>query len=73
MFRYCQCADGSATFPFVSQGILDVLGVDAGRLMDQPALLTALMHPADAAALQEALVASGETLQPLDIECRVRK
>jgi signal transduction histidine kinase len=71
VYQYRVAADGTATFPFVSAGILELAGITPAELQRAPAQCFHLILPEDAALLQDTIRRSAETLQPWVREFRI--
>ena len=65
--------DGRITFPYVSLGVRETHGVEAGEAMADPEILLRTIHPDDREAFHEILTASVNELEPLTFEVRIIK
>jgi PAS domain S-box-containing protein len=63
--------DGSVEFPYLSDGIIDVLGIDARSAMDDPSQIIDIIHLEDRARYFDAVAQSAKTLEQLDIVFRI--
>jgi diguanylate cyclase (GGDEF)-like protein/PAS domain S-box-containing protein len=48
-------ADGTVSYPYVSDGIRDVVGIEPGELQADPSLLVRLIHPDDLQSFDEGM------------------
>ncbi len=71
VFQYRMAADGTASFPFVSAGVLGLAGVTPAELQGDPARGYRLILPEDAAVLRDTIRRSAETLRPWVREFRI--
>lgn len=62
---------GTLHFPYVSEGCLDLLGIDQLTLQQNPNLLVSCLHPADADAFQQSMRLSAAQATPLNWEGRI--
>ena len=58
--------DGHVEFPYVSDGVMGLLGVDAQSAMKNPSLLLELIHPEDRVRVYDAITRSAKTFEQLD-------
>lgn len=63
--------NGEVEFPYVSKGVIDVLGIDAESAMENPSQLIEIIHPEDRDRYFEAVNQSAESLEQLDIVFRI--
>lgn len=61
---------GNASFPYVSCGVRDLLGITADQVTGDASRLERTMHVDDRAAVREAFETSRMNLAPLDLEVR---
>ncbi|MBD1936703.1 PAS domain S-box protein [Microcoleus sp. FACHB-68] len=71
VYRWVFDADGKISIPYVSAGLLELLGISAEERMAHPERLFDTVHPEDLAPLQKALATSRETLAPLNHKYRL--
>ncbi len=50
MYQRVLLPDGTVEFPYMSDGIMDILGIDAQSAMENPSQLIEIIHPDDASA-----------------------
>lgn len=62
---------GALHLPYVSEGSLDLLGVNPAELEQQPQRLTRLLHPDDAASFHQRMLHSCEQATPWNWEGRI--
>ncbi|MBE9005859.1 PAS domain S-box protein [Fortiea sp. LEGE XX443] len=72
LYEFCLYPDGAMSFPFVSSGSREVLGLKPQQIKADAAFAFAYVHPDDASGLQAAIMQSAKTLQNLKYEWRVR-
>jgi PAS domain S-box-containing protein len=63
--------NGEVEFPYISDGVIDVLGIDAQAALENPSLLIEIIHVDDRERYFEALAHSAETLEQMDIVFRI--
>ena len=63
--------DGRMSFPFVSSGCREVLGIEPEQLCQDGALTFTYIHPEDISNVQETITRSALTLQNCEYECRI--
>jgi two-component system cell cycle sensor histidine kinase/response regulator CckA len=73
VFEYVLNPDGSYAFPYISDSILDVLGLDAKDIMRDGHVLMDKRHPEDIAGMDHAICESAEKLQPFLYTSRYEK
>ncbi len=71
VYEYLQRPNGSACFPFASDGIRDILRLDADQVAQDAAAFFALIHPDDLGAVRTSLAASAQAVTPWECEYRV--
>ena len=71
VYRRVRHEDGSVSYPYVSWGLLDKVGVDAKGEFADPEKYLSLFHPEDFERLRAAYLCSGRDLTPLDFEGRL--
>jgi diguanylate cyclase (GGDEF)-like protein/PAS domain S-box-containing protein len=64
-------ADGVVTYPYVSEGIREVIGIEPGELQDDPPLLRRLIHPDDLESFELALARTWDSDTPSQWEGRM--
>ncbi len=72
VYEYLQRPDGSACFPFASDGIQDILRLRAQDVAQDAAPFFSLIHPEDLAGVRASLQASALALTPWECEYRVQ-
>ena len=72
-FVYQRVVDwqGNVSFPYVSDGISKLLGIESSELVGNPALAFDVVHPDDLPKVKEATEASRIEITPYDIEVRL--
>jgi PAS domain S-box-containing protein len=71
IYQYEIDADGNMTFPFMSQGITDIIPwVTVENIMERPASLFSHLHPDDAGDFMASIELSKQNLTDWDIEFR---
>ncbi|AFY45165.1 PAS domain S-box protein [Nostoc sp. PCC 7107] len=63
--------DGTMSFPFVSSGCREVLGLEPEKVEEDATVGFANVHPDDLSGLQAAIMQSAQTLQRFEYEWRV--
>jgi PAS domain S-box-containing protein len=71
IYQYTLYGDDSRAFTYVSPYCREMYEVEPEAAQQIPDLLLSMTHPADAAMLREARIASVETLQPISLEFRI--
>lgn len=71
VYQFALAPDGSFSFPLVSHGARDVLGIEPSELQANPALLVSMTVPEDQASFRETFAESSATLQPWHWEGRI--
>ncbi len=71
IFQFRLSADGSMSFPFVSEGCRRICGLAPEDIMENAALITDVVHPDDRSAFEQSLIESARTMQPWVWEGRV--
>ena len=71
LFRRVLRADGRLEFPFVSDSLHRVLGIDRDSVVDDARVLVEAFHPEDRRRWMQALEESAATLQQVSMDVRV--
>jgi len=71
MYQRILLPDGTVGFPYMSEGVLDVLGIDAESALENPAQLIDIIHPDDRDRYFEGLDVSAKNLEQFDIVFRI--
>lgn len=71
MYQRVLLPDGKVEFPYMSEGVFDVLGIDAKSAMENPSQLIEIIHSDDRKRYFDGVERSAETLEQLDIEFRI--
>jgi diguanylate cyclase (GGDEF)-like protein/PAS domain S-box-containing protein len=71
VFQYRLHADGSGSFPFVSDAIHDIYGLTPQEMEHSAMRMREMLHPADAARFFASMASSAENLAPWRIEYRI--
>jgi PAS domain S-box-containing protein len=71
LFRRVLRADGRLEFPFVSDSLTRVLGIDPDGVVNDARVLVEAIHPEDRLRWMEALETSAATLQQVSVDLRV--
>ena len=72
VFRCVRSPEGRISFPFVSEGLERVFGLDPAAVQADPEVLARAIHDGDRPGWRAALEASARDLTPLDRQMRVR-
>ena len=71
VFQYRLRPDGSSCFPFASEAIHDIHGVNPEEVREDASKVFAVLHPEDLPAVAASIQASARTLTPWEQEYRV--
>lgn len=71
MYQRILLPDGTVEFPYMSEGVLDVLGIDAQSAQENPSQLIDIIHPDDRDRYFEAVNNSADNLEQMDIVFRI--
>jgi signal transduction histidine kinase len=71
IYRRVVTPSGEVTFPFVGEGIGDLMGVAASAIRREPSLFEAAIHPDDRVQRRRSLARSAETMSGCSCEFRV--
>ena len=71
-YQLFQSNSGELTFPYVSEGCYELLGVHPQDLQHEPALFFDMLHPADLSSYQSAVQTSGKNLTFMYWEGRIK-
>ena len=71
LYRRVLSTDGRLEFPFISESIYRVLGIDRASALDDAHVWVEAIHPEDRARWLEALEKSAETLDLMSVDIRV--
>ena len=66
IYQFQLDADGRAWFPFISDGVREVYGVEPQAFRDDPTLLLRMSHPNEGPGLEKAIAASAASLAPFE-------
>lgn len=72
VFQYYRQPGGTACFTYASAGIRDIYELEPEQVAESDVAIDALIHPDDLAAYRASLAASAASLQPWELEYRVR-
>jgi len=72
VFQYLLRPDGSSCFPYVSEGVREIYGLDPAALRESAAPVNRVLHPDDAAQVDASILESARSLKPWQLEYRVR-
>ena len=72
VYQYLRRPDGSACFPFASEGIRDIYRLSPGDVIEDARPVLSVIHPDDVAALMTSIETSARELTPWVHEYRVR-
>jgi PAS domain S-box-containing protein len=64
--------DGKMSFPFVSSGCREVLGIEPEELCQDGSLIFTYIHPEDISNVRKTITRSALSLQNCEYECRMR-
>jgi PAS domain S-box-containing protein len=73
VYQLLQKKDGAQTFPYISEGCYDLYGLSPAEVQADSARLFALIHPEDAARVQQASRESARTMAAFQLDHRVCK
>jgi PAS domain S-box-containing protein len=65
--------NGRLVFPYVSQGVQDLFGVDAEQVMSRATTLLKRLHPDDRRTLRESIRHLDPELAPVELELRIAR
>ena len=71
VYQFRRRPDGTTCFPFASEGIRDIYGVDPESVRDDTRILREVIHPEDLAGFDASTAASARDLTPWRHEYRV--
>ncbi|RUO25445.1 hypothetical protein CWE09_01530 [Aliidiomarina minuta] len=71
IFEYELRADGSSCFPYTSQGIKRIYGVDPEDIRDNADMVYQHIHPDDLSAVKESIQQSAESMREWRVEYRI--
>ncbi len=71
IFQYCMKPDGSRSFPYASEGIIDIYGVTSAEVIADTSKLAFLIHPDDLDGFNKRLLKSAKNLENWRYEYRV--
>ncbi|MFN0043088.1 MAG: PAS domain-containing protein [Alphaproteobacteria bacterium] len=71
VYRRVRHEDGRVSYPYVSWGLLDKVGIDTKSEFADPEKYLSLFHPEDFERLRMAYLHSGQDMAPLDFEGRL--
>ncbi len=71
VFQYRQYADGSRDFPFISDGIRDIYGLEPEAAEQDVHLMRNMMHPDDIDPFVASMTESSRTLSPWHVDYRI--
>ncbi len=72
VYQFLRRGDGTPVFTYVSDGSLELFGLNPGAIQDDAGLLLDLILPADRAAYYQAMTASASNLTTWNWEGRIR-
>jgi PAS domain S-box-containing protein len=64
VYQSRRAADGTTSFPFVSDGVADIYGITAGELQAKPRLVFDVVHPEDRARFDESMETAHDQRAP---------
>ncbi|HEX3498891.1 MAG TPA: PAS-domain containing protein, partial [Stellaceae bacterium] len=70
VYRRIRHPDGRISYPYISEGVKQMLGYEAASLEANPELMLKTIDPRDKARFEEAIARSAAELSPYDIELR---
>ena len=71
IFQYRLRPDGSSCFPYASEAIRDIYGVEPAAVREDASPVFATLHPQDLAPVSDSIRRSAEALAPWQMEYRV--
>ncbi len=72
VFQLVRHRDGRFSFPFISEGVRQIFGLEPAQAVARPGLFRTVIHPDDRAGVFEAIEASVATLSALSWEGRLQ-
>ncbi|RXK55119.1 PAS domain-containing hybrid sensor histidine kinase/response regulator [Oleiharenicola lentus] len=72
IYQFKMRADGTSCFPYSSEAIREIYRVSPEQVMDDASAVFAVLHPEDRDSVAASIKQSAETLQPWQMEYRVR-
>jgi PAS domain S-box-containing protein len=73
LYKFKRYPDGSMSFPYVSPGSYELLGIEAEIIQAESNLLISMIHPEDYKTFEKSLNNSAETFEPFYWEGRLIK
>ncbi|MDJ0799669.1 MAG: PAS domain-containing protein [Calothrix sp. MO_167.B12] len=71
IYEFCLNPDGTVSYPYVSSGCREILGLEPEQIQQDPSLILDCIHPDDLPQMQQATVRSMETLENWECEWRI--
>ena len=72
VYQYRLRPDGTSCLPYASEGIRDIYGLTPEDVREDATPILSMLHPDDLPAVSAAVQASAETLEPWELEYRLR-
>lgn len=72
LFQFRIAPDGTRSFPYLSEGTIELGGRNREELSGDPKFIMSLIHPEDIDDVEASISESAKTMQPLNIEFRIR-
>jgi len=72
VYQYCLRPDGSACFPYASEGIRDIYRVSPEQVREDAAQVFDILHPDDYQGIFDSILTSAKNLSPWQYEYRVK-
>lgn len=71
VYQFCLRPDGSAAYPFVSEGCREIYGLSPEEIMRDARLILDIVHPEDRQGIARSIAESAQSLMPWKWEGRV--
>ncbi|AMW31244.1 PAS domain S-box protein [Arthrospira platensis] len=71
IYKFCQNLDGGFAFPYSSEGLREIYGIEPEAVRSDASALFNALHPDDIQLVEESILASAENLTPWLCEYRI--
>lgn len=71
IYKFCQNLDGGFSFPYSSEGLREIYGIEPEALRSDASAIFNVLHPDDIELVEESIATSAENLTPWVCEYRV--
>ncbi|MBS0018487.1 MAG: PAS domain S-box protein [Arthrospira sp. SH-MAG29] len=71
IYKFCQNLDGGFSFPYSSEGLREIYGIEPEALRSDASAIFNVLHPDDIQLVEESIATSAENLTPWVCEYRV--